>query len=148
MTGASAFGENIPSAALILLATLKSAESGFCISLENSLYQCFKERSDALEAVQKKFGDVFNNRGVQQRRDGSDTEREAVQSVVDQMEDYFLFEVFGKPEYASVRGQCKNMNELCAFWASVGECETNRGFMLNNCAAACRLCLLQHTTLD
>jgi hypothetical protein len=36
----------------------------------------------------------------------------------------------------------KNRHELCAFWTSVGECESNRGFMLDNCPASCRLCLL------
>ena len=41
----------------------------------------------------------------------------------------------------------KNDHELCAFWTSVGECESNRGFMLENCAAACRLCLLANTNM-
>lgn len=35
----------------------------------------------------------------------------------------------------------KNKNELCAFWTYVGECESNRGFMMENCAAACKMCL-------
>ena len=39
----------------------------------------------------------------------------------------------------------KNNHDLCAFWTSVGECETNRNFMQDNCAAACRLCLLAST---
>mmetsp|Transcript_281 Transcript_281/g.794 ORF Transcript_281/g.794 Transcript_281/m.794 type:complete len:144 (-) Transcript_281:1035-1466(-) len=135
-------------AAALILMVIRTAESGFCITLEDNQYQCFEERSDVLKAVQAAYGGIFSNRGVPQRRDGSDSEREAVQYVLQHMDSYFLFEVFGKPEYASVRGRCQNMNELCAFWASVGECETNRGFMLNNCAAACRLCLLQHTSLD
>ena len=41
----------------------------------------------------------------------------------------------------------KNRNELCAFWASIGECEHNRIFMLPHCAAACRFCLLSNTNV-
>lgn len=87
--------------------------------------------------------------GVPQRVDGSDAEKEAVRRVLRRMEDYFLTEVLGNPSYARRVGAggsaCRNTNELCAFWTSVGECESNRGFMLSNCAAACRLCLLLHT---
>lgn len=71
----------------------------------------------------------------------------------------------------------QNLNELCAFWVAVGkskllycnndraknhlihifcfnnivvvagECESNRIFMLSNCAAACRFCLLLNTDI-
>ncbi len=39
----------------------------------------------------------------------------------------------------------KNNHDLCAFWTSVGECDSNRIFMQDNCAAACQLCLLAST---
>jgi hypothetical protein len=42
----------------------------------------------------------------------------------------------------------RNSNELCAFWASIGECESNRLFMMSHCAAACRFCLLVATHLS
>lgn len=35
-----------------------------------------------------------------------------------------------------------NRNELCSFWAVIGECEKNQAFMLTNCAPACRTCHL------
>ena len=88
---------------------------------------------------------------------------------------YFEEEVLSRSEYEHVRGKwcvssrvhlvvakpmslfsdlhlvmtfpSKNDHELCAFWTSVGECETNRGFMLDNCPAACRLCLLSNTNM-
>ena len=41
----------------------------------------------------------------------------------------------------------KNVHELCAFWTSVGECESNRKFMLEHCPAACRLCLLSNINM-
>ena len=46
-----------------------------------------------------------------------------------------------------IHSNSKNTNELCAFWSAVGECESNRVFMLSNCAAACRFCLLLHSGL-
>eukprot|EP00568_Trieres_chinensis_P001490 CAMPEP_0183295324 /NCGR_PEP_ID=MMETSP0160_2-20130417/3328_1 /TAXON_ID=2839 ORGANISM="Odontella Sinensis, Strain Grunow 1884" /NCGR_SAMPLE_ID=MMETSP0160_2 /ASSEMBLY_ACC=CAM_ASM_000250 /LENGTH=162 /DNA_ID=CAMNT_0025456793 /DNA_START=32 /DNA_END=520 /DNA_ORIENTATION=+ len=134
----------------VLFLALNPAQvaSSMCVATDNNQYVCVDNQSEAKKVLADTYGDVFLNRGVQQRIDGSEAEREAVKDILDMMEDYFLHEVFGRPEYSNVRGRCKNMNELCAFWTSVGECETNRGFMLNNCAAACRLCLLQHTSLE
>eukprot|EP00594_Rhizosolenia_setigera_P004021 CAMPEP_0178947490 /NCGR_PEP_ID=MMETSP0789-20121207/4885_1 /TAXON_ID=3005 /ORGANISM="Rhizosolenia setigera, Strain CCMP 1694" /LENGTH=206 /DNA_ID=CAMNT_0020627629 /DNA_START=55 /DNA_END=672 /DNA_ORIENTATION=+ len=88
------------------------------------------------------YADGRIDAGVVQRIDGSDAEKVAVKVVLRQMDDYFKFEIMGNSAYKDIRGQCKNYNELCAFWTSVGECESNRGFMLSNCAASCRLCLL------
>lgn len=85
--------------------------------------------------------------GVAQRIAGSEVERGRIRKVLKKMERYFQEEVLTRAEFEIVRGRCKNHHELCAFWASVGECESNRGFMLSNCAASCRLCLLQHTNM-
>jgi len=121
--------------------------------------------------------------GIPQRMDGSDSERAAVKLVLDQMQDYFRYELLSHPGlYApilDIRHQdphfpnpkihkrkprsmvdnsiihnsgpwsiCQNTNELCAFWTSVGECESNRGFMLSHCSASCRLCALLYMNLN
>jgi len=39
-----------------------------------------------------------------------------------------------------VAKSCKNRNELCSFWAAIGECEENPAFMATNCAPSCRSC--------
>uniref|UniRef100_A0A7S2IF24 ShKT domain-containing protein n=1 Tax=Helicotheca tamesis TaxID=374047 RepID=A0A7S2IF24_9STRA len=140
----------ISTIAMILLPYLPIADSRMCVAAEESNYICTDDAVAALKASRKGNGsdEMFMQRGVPQRVDGNEVEREAVRHVLRQMEEYFQNEVLSKPDYESVRGRCKNMNELCAFWASVGECETNRGFMLTNCAASCRLCLLLHTNLN
>ena len=35
-----------------------------------------------------------------------------------------------------------NRNELCSFWAFLGECDKNQAFMLTNCAPSCKSCHL------
>jgi prolyl 4-hydroxylase len=42
----------------------------------------------------------------------------------------------------TVRTQCQNRNELCAFWAVIGECEKNAAYMKTNCAPSCMTCEL------
>mmetsp|Transcript_16340 Transcript_16340/g.44945 ORF Transcript_16340/g.44945 Transcript_16340/m.44945 type:complete len:213 (-) Transcript_16340:372-1010(-) len=91
--------------------------------------------------------DGMYHMGIAQRVDGSEAERASIQQVVQQMVDYFYNEVYTKPEYDGVRHQCANYYELCAFWAAVGECESNRQFMIPNCAAACRFCLLHRVAM-
>ena len=91
------------------------------------------------------------NIGVPQRIDGSDAEKEAVKQVLIQTEKYFRDEVLMHPvfyRYVRELGVCQNTNELCAFWTSVGECESNRGFMLSHCSASCQLCALLFMNLN
>ncbi|OEU20554.1 hypothetical protein FRACYDRAFT_153985, partial [Fragilariopsis cylindrus CCMP1102] len=85
--------------------------------------------------------------GVTQRIDGSESEKQAVRDVLKHMDNYFFHEVLALQEYEYARSRWYNSNELCAFWSSVGECESNRVFMLSNCPAACRFCLLLHSGL-
>jgi prolyl 4-hydroxylase len=42
----------------------------------------------------------------------------------------------------AVRSKCQNRHELCAFWAVIGECEKNAGYMKTNCAPSCMTCHL------
>ena len=35
---------------------------------------------------------------------------------------------------------CTDRNRDCEYWASIGECEVNPGYMLNNCMVSCETC--------
>lgn len=113
-----------------------------CTSMSKASMDTYYEQLTDEEWIQKSV-DVA---GTPQRIDGSEKEKEAARGVLKRMDVYFREEVNAKMEYveANSMATCQNHNELCAFWASVGECESNRGFMVQKCTAACRLCLLLH----
>lgn len=39
-----------------------------------------------------------------------------------------------------VLGECNNKEDLCAFWAAIGECEDNIAYMQTKCAPSCQSC--------
>mmetsp|Transcript_27833 Transcript_27833/g.59514 ORF Transcript_27833/g.59514 Transcript_27833/m.59514 type:complete len:153 (+) Transcript_27833:80-538(+) len=132
-------------AILLLLKTkiVLGVSTNVCIDVGEEEMKCTRE---VLE-MRTRYDDISINVGVTQRIDGSDAEKQAVRDILKHMDDYFFHEVLALPEYDYARSRCKNSNELCAFWSSVGECESNRVFMLTNCPAACRFCLLLHSGL-
>ncbi len=109
-----------------------------CVDVGGPEMQC----TDQVLELRQKIDGTSINVGVTQRFDGTEIEKQAIRDVMKQMDRYFFQEVLALPEYEYARSRCQNSNELCAFWSSVGECETNREFMLTNCPAACRFCLL------
>ncbi|CAJ1947709.1 unnamed protein product [Cylindrotheca closterium] len=55
--------------------------------------------------------------------------------------DYMASEKFTKLSPA-IKESCMNRNELCAFWAILGECEKNEAYMVIQCAPSCYSCHL------
>jgi len=123
--------------------TAKGLSTDVCVDVGEEEMTCTRE---VLE-TRTRYDDMSINVGVTQRIDGSDAEKQAVRDALKHMDNYFFHEVLALPEYDFARSRCKNSNELCAFWSSIGECESNRVFMLTNCPAACRFCLLLHSGL-
>mmetsp|Transcript_19033 Transcript_19033/g.39883 ORF Transcript_19033/g.39883 Transcript_19033/m.39883 type:complete len:542 (-) Transcript_19033:463-2088(-) len=66
------------------------------------------------------------------------------QATLDTMQK--MMDYLDSNEYTSlpskIKKNCKNNNELCAFWAAIGECEKNISFMKVQCAPACQSCHL------
>lgn len=73
----------------------------------------------------------------------SDEEKKAVLRARDRMEEYIDQEYDNWSD--EVKKRCRNENELCTYWASVGECNSSRRYMLLSCPAVCRLCVLVDT---
>mmetsp|Transcript_10870 Transcript_10870/g.16222 ORF Transcript_10870/g.16222 Transcript_10870/m.16222 type:complete len:213 (+) Transcript_10870:150-788(+) len=76
--------------------------------------------------------------GVPQRNDG--TEQDKVQKIIEESHFYLKHHVLVDPLYHNVAIQCMNTNELCAYWAQLGECEKNPSYMLRGCKLACQSC--------
>lgn len=114
-----------------------------CVATDENRYLCTDDAAKANAYRIKNSSNDFDllDLGVEQTVSGTTEETQKVKEVIKKMEDYFMEEVLAKPEYAPIRGKCLNRERLCAFWASVGECDSNRPFMIAQCTAACRLCL-------
>jgi prolyl 4-hydroxylase len=78
--------------------------------------------------------------GKKQQATGNkaDLTLDVIRQMVDYMENSDEFMALP----AKIQDNCKNNNELCSFWAAIGECEANVGFMKIQCAPACRTCHL------
>ena len=83
--------------------------------------------------------DASTKFGERQRADGHERARtlEIIEASVEYMSSSQFTELTQE-----IRDNCINRNELCSFWAQIGECEANQGFMKVNCAPACKSCHL------
>ena len=54
------------------------------------------------------------------------TSAELIQEIIQNFTNYMEHVVFQDPKYEAVKKTCKNRNPLCAFWASIDECEKVR----------------------
>ena len=95
-----------------------------------------KTKSDATPSEEQQATTSF---GVLQTIEGArkDDTLQRVKESVKYMESNDVAELD-----ESLRTKCQNRNELCAFWAVIGECEKNAAYMKTNCAPSCMTCHL------
>jgi len=92
------------------------------------------EMLDLLDAVAKY--------GKEQKIEGEHASKtiEVVRKTVAYMDN----EVYGEDVTHNLSEQvlqeCTNKEELCAFWAAIGECEANKAYMKTKCAPSCQTC--------
>eukprot|EP00978_Attheya_sp_CCMP212_P008173 scaffold19088_cov53-Attheya_sp.AAC.7 len=65
---------------------------------------------------------------------------EVTMEKAERMLEYMINEVPNLNLPKSILDSCTNRNELCTFWAALGECEVNTSFMTTNCAPSCNTC--------
>ncbi|KAL7545220.1 hypothetical protein ACHAWF_008568 [Thalassiosira exigua] len=92
-------------------------------------------------AEELKLLDAVWEYGERQYVEGNKTETmEVVRRTIDYMEN----DVRGPNATHNVSEEvldgCTNGAELCAYWAALGNCESNAGFMTKKCAPSCRSC--------
>lgn len=78
--------------------------------------------------------------GVAQLSGGEDEEKERTNEVLTEMVKYLREVVLVQKGYKNMYRQCVNTHELCAFWASLGECDSNPNYMSSGCMLACKKC--------
>lgn len=76
--------------------------------------------------------------GVDQKVEGSEEENTKTQKVIFSTIRYMRELRNTNPEAADL---CRNLDELCAFWASDDECEKNSVFMKQSCGPCCQSCV-------
>jgi len=101
-----------------------------------SCEQCQDHQSEDISIILKRTARF----GLMQRAEGTKKEEtvEVVKSMLEYMESSDDFLSLPK----TIKDLCENKNELCSFWAAIGECENNQSFMKIQCAPACRTCNL------
>ena len=90
-----------------------------CYRHRNSCGTCTGMRQLTLED-----GKTF---GVAQQVQGARAKE--IEALLNETEKYMREEVHKDPKYNEVKDGCQNRNELCTFWALIGECEKNPKFM-------------------
>jgi hypothetical protein len=78
--------------------------------------------------------------GPRQKNNGNPEERNKVNKILGDMISYLRDEVLVEQGYANMYELCYNRSEICAFWASIGECDSNAEWMQQQCSLACKSC--------
>jgi len=63
-----------------------------------------------------------------------------MREFADGMIEYFKKWIETYDGIESLKEKCINKHDKCVFWASIGECAKNPGYMENDCMLACQSC--------
>jgi len=110
------------------------------VNCARSCNSCPKRR--VISAEEKELLERVSKFGKKQRVEGDsyDDALEVIRKTVAYMEN----DVHGpNAKYQlseEIVGECNNKEDLCAFWATIGECEGNIAYMQTKCAPSCQSC--------
>ena len=87
---------------------LQSVDARICVSVGDDYHhnhQCTDDPLVLTQAVDPHTGESSHryNLGLDQRIDGTESEKQAIRDVLVRMDEYYVNEVLAHPEYASVR---------------------------------------------
>jgi len=129
-------GECITNAGYMLQGCSKACN--MCIDVEQARNEEMKENE-----IYRRSIFALGNWGEKQEYGGDELEKAKLKKILMSMNYYTLNNVTELS--LEERILCDNLSDKCAFWASLGSCEDNLPFMMENCALACRYC---HMRLD
>jgi len=98
---------------LLILATVSNfavhVEGKICVATAEDRYLCTDDAAKANAYRYRQQSNSFDfdmsDLGVEQQISGSKVETASVEEVISKMKEYFLTEVYAKPEYSAVRGK-------------------------------------------
>ncbi|KAL9179342.1 hypothetical protein ACHAXT_008632 [Thalassiosira profunda] len=95
-----------------------------------------------ISAEEAELLDEVAKYGKPQKVEGKDAPKtlEVIRKTVEYMQN----DIFGSDAThdlsEEILAECTNREELCAFWAAIGECEANKAYMKTKCAPSCQTC--------
>jgi len=116
-----------------------------CMAADQDLEIQEVEDEDAESAFQ--LAEASKKFGIEQLiQGGGQSAVEAVQEMID-----YMTHMASDMEASDIfLTKCQNKDELCCFWASLGECDKpeTKGFMEENCSPCCMRCMATDQDLD
>jgi len=116
------------------------AEAKTCVETDTNNFFCTDDPSEARKRGRKTPQYYLETFGVQQTIEGSGEENRRMREVADGMVEYFKKWIETYDRVESLKEKCINQHDKCVFWASIGECTKNPGYMENECILACQMC--------
>ena len=97
--------------------------------------------------AESQLSDDSQKYGVKQViEDDGEATSNAVQEMITYMENMIADATTSNPEFPErLLDQCRNEEDLCCFWASIGDCEKTetQGYMYEFCGPCCKACNLE-----
>mmetsp|Transcript_24795 Transcript_24795/g.41037 ORF Transcript_24795/g.41037 Transcript_24795/m.41037 type:complete len:131 (+) Transcript_24795:319-711(+) len=78
--------------------------------------------------------------GYSQYSEELDHQQGEILAIIKETEEYMERRVYIEDLYINVRKTCLIRNDLCAYWKTQGQCETDKRFMRQHCAPICQIC--------
>lgn len=82
--------------------------------------------------------EISGSYGIEQKIEGG--QKMQTLERINKVNKYMTEKVFIEEKFIKMKDDCQNRHELCAFWASIGECDVNPNYMTITCAPSCFSC--------
>jgi len=129
------------------------ASIGECESPESEMYMqencgpCCKYCDEEFKMLASQLSEDSQKYGIAQViEDGGEATSNAVQEMINYMDNMIANATTSDPEFLEhLLDQCRNEEDLCCFWASIGECEKTdtQVYMYEFCGPCCKACNLE-----
>jgi len=117
-----------------------SVRAKTCVETGENNFFCTDDPKEARKRERKSSKYYLQNFGVAQTIEGSGEENIRMKVLADDMEKYFKKWIVTYDHVESLKEKCMNQHDKCVFWASIGECTKNPGYMQTDCMLACQIC--------